>query len=141
MPLISQVVSEKLAKMLNLPPENVENEIREAVEDVAKMLSRFIWARQYSFADRIANAAGKETVSTTLYEALRISKSTLDAGQTLDENVRPYVAKEESVKLLLNLLDVDLVSGLEIMRRATVLALSWRGSEKESSEREEGDKS
>jgi CRISPR type I-A-associated protein Csa5 len=131
----SSTAFEKLVKIVGQPPENLENEIRGAVEDIAKMLSRFVWARQYSFVDRIANAASKETVSITLYEALRISKSTLDAGQTLDENTRPYIAREESVKLLLNLLDVDLVSGLEIVRRAAILALSWRSSEKDSGEK------
>jgi CRISPR type I-A-associated protein Csa5 len=135
----SSTAFEKLVKIVGQPPENLENEIRGAVEDIAKMLSRFVWARQYSFVDRIANAASKETVSITLYEALRISKSTLDAGQTLDENIRPYIAREESVKLLLNLLDVDLVSGLEIVRRAAILALSWRSSEKDSSEKGGGE--
>jgi flavin-binding protein dodecin len=135
----SSTAFEKLVKIVGQPPENLENEIRGAVEDIAKMLSRFVWARQYSFVDRIANAASKETVSITLYEALRISKSTLDAGQTLDENIRPYIASEESVKFLLNLLDVDLVSGLEIVRRAAILALSWRSSEKDSGEKGGGE--
>ena len=115
-----------------------EEMLRKAIEDVAEMLRRFVRARQYSFVDRLANAAGKEVVSATLYEALRISESTLKAGRTLDENVRPYVASESSVKLLLDLLDLDLVSGLEAVKRCAVLALTYPARAKEE-EKEEGE--
>jgi len=117
-------VLDELAKRYG---EDIEGKIAEAVEDVREMISRFVWAGMYSFADRLANAVGKEIVSATLYEALRISKSTRDSGGTLDENVRPHVAKESSVKLLLDILDLDLVSGLELVRRIAILSLAWRG--------------
>jgi CRISPR type I-A-associated protein Csa5 len=116
-----------------------EEMLRKAIEDVAEMLRRFVRARQYSFVDRLANAAGKEVVSAMLYEALRISESTLKAGRTLDENVRPYVASESSIKLLLDLLDLDLVSGLEAVKRCAVLALTYPARAKEEEEKEEGE--
>ncbi|RLF04091.1 MAG: hypothetical protein DRK00_07500, partial [Thermoprotei archaeon] len=122
MPLLTRGVREALAKRLGVSEDRVEDELNTAVEDVANMVRRFVWAGQYSFADRLANAASREAVTATLYEMLRISKSALDAGRTLDEDVKPYVAREESVKLLLDLMDLDLIAGLEAARRAAVLA-------------------
>jgi len=137
MGLVSRRALGELASRYGVGEEKVEGMLREAVEDVAMMLSRFVRAGQYSFADRLANAAGREVVSATLYEALRISESTRKAGRTLDENVRPYVAKESSVKLLLDLLDVDLVSGLEVVKRAAILALAYKERVKEKAEEAE----
>jgi hypothetical protein len=137
MGLVSGRVLGELASRYGVDEEKVEGMLREAVEDVAEMLSRFVRAGQYSFADRLANAAGREVVSATLYEALRISESTRKAGRTLDENVVPYVAKESSVKLLLDLLDVDLVSGLEVVKRAAILALAYKERVKEKAEEAE----
>jgi len=131
MGLVSAHVLGVLAARYGAKEEDVAQMLREAIEDVARMLGRFVWAGQYSFVDRLANAAGREVVSATLYEALRISESTRKAGRTLDENVRPYVAKEGSVRLLLDLLDVDLVSGLEVVKRAAILALTRRERVKE----------
>jgi hypothetical protein len=137
MGLVSRRVLGELASRYSVDEGKVEGMLREAVEDVARMLSRFVWAGQYSFADRLANAAGREVVSATLYEALRISESTRKAGRTLDGNVEPYVAKESSVKLLLDLLDVDLVGGLEVVKRAAILALAYKGRVKERAEEAE----
>jgi hypothetical protein len=137
MGLVSRRALGELTSRYGVSEEKVEGMLREAVEDVARMLSRFVWAGQYSFADRLANAAGREVVSATLYEALRISESTRKAGRTLDENVRPYVAKESNVKLLLDLLDADLVSGLEVVKRAAILALAYKERVKEKAEEAE----
>jgi len=131
MGLISPTVLGVLASKYGVDERKIEEMLREAVNDVSRMLRRFVRARQYSFADRLANAAGREAVAAALYESLRISDSTLRAGRTLDENVKPYVAKESSVKILLDLLDVDLVSGLEAVKRAAVLALARRPARKE----------
>jgi len=129
MPLLPPQVRAELAKRLGVSEDEVEDSLTEAIEDVADMVRRFVRAGQYSFADRLANAASREAVSATIYEMLRISKSALDSGRTLDENVKPYVAREESVRALLELIDLDLVTGLEAARRAAILAVSWRTRE------------
>jgi len=106
-----------------------EVEIEEAVKELAKMFSRFVRARMYTFVDRLANATSKEVVLSTVYEALRISRSAKDVGRPLYEGegvrVDPYVVKEEYVDVLLKKLDEDLVGGLELVRRIAVKALAY----------------
>lgn len=113
--------------------ESSEKEFEEVISDIVNMISRFVRAGMYTFADKLANATNKEIVEVTLYEALRISRSALEAGRTLDENVPPYVAKEESVKKLLELLDDNLEKGLEVVRRIAIRSLAFP-SKKESKE-------
>ena len=113
--------------------ESSEKEFEEVVSDIVNMISRFVRAGMYTFADKLANATNKEIVEVTLYEALRISRSALEAGRTLDENVPPYVAKEESVRKLLELLDDNLEKGLEVVRRIAIRSLAFP-SKKESKE-------
>jgi len=133
-----------LASKYGVDEKKVAEMLSSAIDDVSRMLRRFVRAGQYSFVDRLANAAGREVVSATLYEALRISESTQRAGRTLDENVRPYVARRDSVELLLDLLDADLVTGLEAVKRAALLALARairvreEEEEKEEASAEEG---
>ena len=107
--------------------EEVKEKQEEFIEDISRMIRAFVRCRLPSFADRLANATGKEVVETTLYEALRISRSAKDSGRPLCEDERsvsPYVAREESIKWLLSELDRDLVKGLEIVRRIAIRALA-----------------
>jgi len=120
---------------LNNPSVSV-SEIDEIVDDIANMINRFVRARMYSLADKLANATSKEIIEATLYEALRISRSTLESGGTLDENVRPYVAKENNIKKLLAILDEDLEKGIDIVRKIAIRALAFP-SKKEKGEKEE----
>lgn len=110
--------------------ESVKDEkISEAVKDLAKMFNRFAMAKMYTFVDRLANATGKEVVLATIYEALRISRSAKEAGRALYEDektrVEPYVAKEESVDVILKKLDEDLIEGLELAKKIAVKALAY----------------
>jgi len=106
-----------------------EKKLADAVKDLAEMFSRFARARMYTFVDRLANATGKEVVLATIYEALRISRSAKEAGRALyeDEKIKvdPYVAKEESVDVILRKLDEDLIEGLELVKKIAVKALAY----------------
>ena len=106
-----------------------KNELKSAIKDLAEMFSRFARARMYTFVDRLANATGKEVVLATIYEALRISRSAKEAGRALYEDektrVEPYVAKEESVDVILKKLDEDLIEGLELVKKIAVKALAY----------------
>jgi len=111
----------------NLSSPTAFKGLEEAVEDLVKMLQRFAWCRMYSMIDRLANATSKEIVEQSLYEALRISRSAYDSRRPLCEDGRtvgPYVAGEDSVKAILDLLDKDLQSGLELVRKVAILALT-----------------
>ena len=102
-------------------------DLEKVSDDLVKMLQRFVWCRMYSVVDRLANATSKEVIAQTLYEALRISRSARDAGRSLCEDSRrvgPYVASEESIKAVLELLDKDLQAGLEFVRKMAILALT-----------------
>lgn len=134
MGLIPPTLISDLSKFLGVREEEVEGKILSAIEDVSEMVRRFVWAGQYSFADRLAYAASREAVSMALYEMMRISESSLKADRTIDDNVKPYVAHEESVNLLLRLIDFNLVLGLEAIRRAAILAMGWRKVRKEEGE-------
>ncbi|MEM1523083.1 MAG: hypothetical protein QXU69_08650, partial [Thermofilaceae archaeon] len=63
---------------------------------------------------------------------------------TLDGNVKPYTARRESVDLLLKLIDLDLLTGLEAVRRVAILATARveakKEEEEEKEEKEEGKK-
>ncbi|MEM0495265.1 MAG: hypothetical protein QXU72_08405 [Thermofilum sp.] len=122
--LLPPGVRRSLAESLGIGEGEAERVVLEAVSDVADMIRRFVWAERYTFADRLAYAASREVVSVTLYEALRESESAFRAGRTLDENVKPYTAKRESVDLLLRLIDLDPVTGLEVVRRVAILAMA-----------------
>jgi len=106
-------------------PESVED----IIKDIAKMIDSFVRCRMYSFADRLANATNKEVIEATLYEALRVARSALDAERPLCEDERgripPYVAKKESVQFVLNLLERDLLRGLELVRKIAIRAVAF----------------
>jgi len=97
--------------------------------DIVDMLRRFVWCNMYAVVDRLANATGKEVVQSTLYEALRIARSSIESGRPLctinDKEIRAYVASENSINNLLNELDKDLVGGLEIIRKIAIRALTY----------------
>lgn len=105
--------------------------VEDVVKEIARMINAFVRCRMYSFADRLANAASKEVVEAALYEALRVARSAQDAGRPLCEDgqrrVMPYVASEESVKFVLDLLDKDLVGGLELVRKIAIRAVAFPG--------------
>ncbi|MEM1520739.1 MAG: hypothetical protein QW290_08070 [Sulfolobales archaeon] len=135
MSFLSDRTLEILAKELKIDEESkLKESVQQALDDIAEMLRRFVWSRQYSFADRLANAVSKEMISATLYEMLRIAKSVKDTGKTLDENIHPYVAREESIVLLLRLADVSLPEGLETVRRAAILAMGIRQKKEDKKE-------
>jgi len=95
------------------------------VADIAKMLKAFVRCEMYSVVDRLANATSKEAVEMALYEALRAARSASVEGRRLCEAVeRPYVASEEAISMLLEKLDEDLVSGLDLVRKIVLKALS-----------------
>jgi len=105
--------------------ENLES----VIEDLAKMLRSFVNCRMYTFVDKLANAASKEVILSTIYEALRVAKSAVDSGRPLCEkngvSIRAYVAKESSVKVLMEILDEDLEKGLEFVKKISVRSLSF----------------
>ena len=142
--LLPQSVRLDLARILGVREEEVEGKVLEAINDVADMIRRFVWAERYTYADRLAYAASREVVSATLYEALRESESAFRSGRTLDGNVKPYTARRESVDLLLKLIDLDLLTGLEAVRRVAILATARveakKEEEEEKEEKEEGKK-
>ncbi len=104
-------------------------QLEQAVDDITRMIKTFVQARMYAFADRLANATGKEVVQATLYEALRIARSALDADRPLYEEdnyvVKPYVANEKSIQVVLSLLDRDLIQGLDVVRKIAIRALAF----------------
>ena len=93
-------------------------------DDIVNMLRNFVRCNMYSIVDRLANATGKEVVQTTLYEALRIARSAEATGE-LCEGVKPYIAREDSIKVILEELDEDLVKGLELVRKIAIRALTF----------------
>jgi len=111
-----------------------EHEIESIIDDIANMINRFVRAGRYTFADKLANATSKEIIEMTLYEALRISRSTLESGGTLDENVKPYVASEDSIKKLLAILDEDLEKGIDIVRKIAIRALTFPSKKEKGGE-------
>jgi len=96
------------------------------VTDLAKMLKAFSRCEMYSIVDRLANATSKEAVEVALYEALRAARSAMEHGGLCEEvpSKAVWVASEESVKRLLEELDRDLVSGLELVRKIVLRALA-----------------
>jgi len=120
---VPQVVLD-VAEKYGVDERKVKDFLSEVIKDVSWMINCFVRVGMYSFADRLANAVGKEVVVATLYEALRISRSTLDSGGTLDENVGPHVANEKHVSFILDLLDADLVAGLDLVKKIAVRALA-----------------
>ena len=93
-------------------------------DDIVGMLRSFVRCNMYSVVDRLANATGKEVVQAALYEALRIARSAEATGE-LCEGVRPYIAREDSIRALLEELDKDLVKGLELVRKIAIRALTF----------------
>ncbi|MEM2616817.1 MAG: hypothetical protein QXL64_04755, partial [Thermofilaceae archaeon] len=55
---------------------------------------------------------------------------------TLDGNVKPYTARRESVDLLLKLIDLDLLTGLEAVRRVAILATARVEAKKEEGKKQ-----
>lgn len=138
MGLIPPALTPELSKFLGVEKEEVEGKILSAIKDVSEMVRRFVWAGQYSFADRLAYAASRESVSMTLYEMMRISESASKSGREIDENVKPYVAQKDNVEILLRLIDFNLVLGLEAVRRAAILAMGWmKAQEKDQGKKQE----
>ena len=96
------------------------------VSEIARMLKDFVRCEMYSVVDRLANATSKEAVETALYEALRAVRSASGEGRKLCEGVeKPYVAPEAAISKLLEELDRDLVSGLDMVRKIVLKALAW----------------
>jgi len=103
-----------------------EESAPDPVTDIARMLRAFARCEMYSVLDRLANATSKEAVEAALYEALRAARSARMHGG-LCEGTPPeavWVASEESVAKLLEELDRDLLSGLELVRRIVIRALA-----------------
>lgn len=96
------------------------------VSDLAKMLRAFARCEMYSIIDRLANATSKEAVEAALYEALRAVRSAKMHGGLCKE-VPPeavWIAGEESVAKLIEELEKDLLSGLQLVREVALRALA-----------------
>jgi len=89
-------------------------------DSIVKMLRKFVLCEQYSFVDRLANATSKEVVEAALYEALRASR----VSGEICEGVTPYIANEDEIKELLEVLDRDLNEGLDLAKKIAIKALS-----------------
>jgi CRISPR type I-A-associated protein Csa5 len=90
------------------------------------MLKAFVECEMYSIIDRLANATSREAVESSLYEALRASRSAKEHGGLCEDvkQERVWVASDESVTELLSILDKDLNQGLETVKRIVLKALS-----------------
>jgi len=96
------------------------------VLDIAKMLRAFVRCEMYGIIDRLANATSKEAVEAALYEALRAARAA-KIHQGLCKEVEAdavWIAGEGSVAKLLEELDRDLISGLELVRKIVLRALA-----------------
>lgn len=69
----------------------------EAIRDVAKMLRAHITDKNYCYIDKLANAFNSYVAEVSIEEALRASRSK-----------GTWVASEDSVKTVINLLRKDL---------------------------------
>jgi CRISPR type I-A-associated protein Csa5 len=100
-------------------------------DDIARMLDAFVRCRMFSVVDKFANATSKVVVEQALYEALRISRAASESskGDLCEPEegkvVKAYVAKEESVKWLQELLRQDIIRGLEVCREIASRALTF----------------
>ncbi len=96
------------------------------LDDIARMLRAFVVCEMYNIIDRLANATSKEAVESSLYEALRASRSAKKHGGLCNEvpQERVWIPRDESVTALLNALDKDLNQGLETVKRIVLKALS-----------------
>jgi len=101
-------------------------DLSHVIDDIAKMLRAFVICEMYSVIDRLANATSKEAVEAALYEALRASVSAKKHHGLCDEvpRERVWIASESSISKLLEILDRDLVRGLEIVKKIVLKALS-----------------
>jgi CRISPR type I-A-associated protein Csa5 len=108
-------------------------------DDIAKMLYAFVRCRMFSVVDKFANATSKVVVEQALYEALRISRAAYESskGDLCEPEegkvVKAYVAKEESVKWLQELLRQDIIRGLEVCREIASRALTFPAKAVEAS--------
>jgi len=97
----------------------------DVVSDIAKMLKAFAMCEMYGVIDRLANATSKEAVEAAIYEALRAARSASKPGRRLCEGVEyVYIAREESISKLLEELDKDLISGLDLVKKIVLKALA-----------------
>jgi len=100
--------------------------VPDPVSDIARMLRAFVQCEMYGIVDRLANATSREAVEAALYEALRAARAA-KMHQGLCERVKAdavWIAGEGSVFKLLEELDRDLVSGLELVRKIVLRALA-----------------
>jgi len=96
------------------------------ISDIVRMLKAFARCEMYSVIDRLANATSREAVEAALYEALRAARSARMHGGLCDEVSAEavWLASEESIARLLEELDRDLLSGLELVRKIALRALA-----------------
>jgi len=69
----------------------------EAIKDVAKMLRAHVRDENYCYVDKLANAFNSYVAEVSIEEALRVSRSK-----------GTWIASEDSVKTIINLLRKDL---------------------------------
>jgi len=109
--------------------------------DIVKMLRPFVRCRFFSVVDKLASAMSKIVADQALFEVLRISRAQVEAKGELCETedgvkIMAYVAKEESVKWLEELLKHDIVKGLDVCREIASRALAFgptlKGAEEQS---------
>jgi len=96
------------------------------VLDIAKMLRAFARCEMYSVIDRLANATSKEAVEAALYESLRAARSAKEHGG-LCRDAPPesiWIASDESIAKLLEELDKDLATGLDLVKKIVLRALA-----------------
>ncbi|MFZ8792557.1 MAG: hypothetical protein ACO2O2_01535 [Acidilobaceae archaeon] len=100
-------------------------------DDIVRMLHAFIRCRMFSIVDKLANATSKVVVEQALYEALRISRAAYESfdGSLCEleggKAVKAYVAREESIRWLQELLRQDVIRGLEVCKEIASRALSF----------------